>query len=178
MAIKKEIFKAIQTRVQEQAPSIKYIDKLFGQPSNLSNYVIAYPAVLIEFTNFLPISNLQNVQGATIEVKVHLFFENYSDSNLGSIDQEQALAYFDCIDELNEALNTLSGENFSTLQRIGEEEDNDHDNIIQTILTYATTGYDKKTTNKKTKLTEEITPKAQFVKTVIKQDLDNGGFKV
>lgn len=178
MAIKKEIFKAIQTRIQEKAPSIKWVDKLFGQTQNITNYVMNYPAVLIEYGQFTPYSNLNGIQEGTLEIIIHLFVENYSDAHLGSRDQEYALLYFDILDELHEALNTLSGENFSTLERIGEDEDNDHDNIIETIIRYNCGARDIGGKKKGVKSTGEITPKATYKKAVIKPENNTGGFKI
>lgn len=164
MSSKKTLFKLLQHHLS-QLPSVKWVDKLFGQVDNLSNHVIPYPAILIEFGRWEPISMGNNVQKGPLIIRFHLLYENFAQSFEGSHDQELAMAYFDFVEEVHQALQGLSGTNFTALQRTGEEEDNDHDVIINTIVEYFTELTDNSSGRSQNKtLTEEITPGTKIKK--------------
>ena len=55
-------------------------------------------------------------------IRIRVVCENYAESYSGSIDQDRALA-FDLNEEIDNALEGLSGESFSQLTKISDEDD-------------------------------------------------------
>jgi hypothetical protein len=57
------------------------------------------------------------VQQVTLQVDVFLFFETFTDTYKGSVNQEEALAFLETMDELNKTLHCSAGENYSSMSR-------------------------------------------------------------
>lgn len=166
MSAKKDLFIALQNRLKDKVATLQHIDKLFGQLNNLGEHVIPYPAVLIEFARWEITTQGKNEQRGILFIRFHCLFENYSYSFEGSEDQSLALLYFDFVESIHKALQGFSGPTFTSLQRTGEEEDVDHQVVIDTVLEYATELTDisgaRDADNVETE--NELTPRAIYVR--------------
>lgn len=162
MSIKRTLFLALQEQLR-QLPSVKWVDKLMGQVNNLDNHVIPYPAVLIEFGRWEPKTIGKNVQKGPLIIRFHLLFENFGSSFEGSEDKDQAIAYFDFVEEIHAGLQGFSGEGWTAMERTGEDEDNDHGIIIDTVIEYQTEVSDNSSDKDKDRVltANEVTPGVQ-----------------
>ena len=161
-SIKGDIFKAIGDLLmiamasddETIMPSLKWYDKDFGQAELIKQGIISLPlpAVLIKITCPIWDGRLSNVQTGEGLIRIRVLFENYADSfqtNEGdSINQGKAIQFFEFNEKINIALDGVQGENFTSLNRSGDDEDDDHDMIIVTDVTYTTLITDDKAQNK------------------------------
>lgn len=145
MSVKKDIYLAITSYLMETLNGengvrrLEWVDKDFGQLDKLDQVdAFPRPAILMSFgTVDWELSGGSQQQGdAVLEFKV--IFDNFADSFDGSDNQQLALEFFDFNEAVFEALQGLYGDGFTSLTRIQDEEDTDHDNFIVTPLRFAT----------------------------------------
>lgn len=151
MSIKGDIFKTIGDHLMAELqfsdnnlPSLKWYDKDFGQADMIRSGVIALPLPAILITIKTPewSASLSNVQQGNTNIRIRILFENYADSfqtnNGDSINQDKAIQFFEFNEKVHLALSKLSGDNFTRLERSGDDEDEDHFNVIATDVFYTT----------------------------------------
>lgn len=151
MSIKGDIFKIIGDHLMAKLqfadgslPNLQWYDKDFGQADLLRDGVIVLPlpAVLISFKTPEWSSGLSSVQQGRTAVRVRVLFENYADSFQAStgesINQDKAIQFFEFNEKVHLALSKLQGDNFTGLERSGDDEDEDHTNVITTDVFYST----------------------------------------
>jgi hypothetical protein len=121
-------------------PRLQWVDKNRGQLLHLTKELgIPMPAILISFPEIeFEMLGAGLRKGETV-VRVTSLFESYADSYFGSVDQDVALQYLEFNDLVFSTLEGLSGSAFSSLNRIRETEDEDHDFLIITHTDYKTT---------------------------------------
>lgn len=122
-----------------EVPGLKWYDKQRGQVAHLTKELgIPFPAVLISF----PDADFEQLGGGAQKgmttVRITTLFENFADTFYGSPNQDVALKYFHFNDLIFETLNGFSGSCFSSLVRVRETEDEDHDFLIITTIDFAT----------------------------------------
>lgn len=76
------------------------------------------------------------VQRAQVTVNLHIVTRMSGLTFGGSFGQKEALAYFDLIDTVHQAVHGLSGEHFSPLVRTQSHTNHDHDEIVENIEVY------------------------------------------
>lgn len=131
-------------------PNVKWIDKDKSQFENLDNeYPIPFPAILIAFMRGNYSSLSDKAQSGEIIIRIRVGYENYADSFDGSSNQDDALKYFEFMEQVHMALQGFAGTNFTALQRVAEEEDLDHDMLIIQTFEYTTTLLDDSASNKR-----------------------------
>lgn len=96
-------------------------------------------------------------------IRIRVVCENYAESYSGSIDRDRALAFFDLNEEIDNALEGLSGESFSQLTKISDEDDADRDNVIITVYEYETTITDDSKAECHNKVPVDATPIVKYV---------------
>lgn len=146
MSIKKTLFLALQKRLKANIATLNWVDKNMGQLNNLEQYhVFPMPAILIEFGRTEWEGLGEGLQQGVSIVRFQLIYENYYDSDSENESEEisKALAFFDFVEEVNAVLHGFEGDGWSPLIRIGEDEDNDHQNFVNTIVEYQTLLQDK-----------------------------------
>jgi hypothetical protein len=137
MSTKKDIFIAIRDRIKEELPDV-WVDKNMGQIATIDRFdSFPLPAVLVEFGQSEYKTVSKGVQGVKTVLRFHLLFENWAASHAESEDSELALRYFDFTEAVHEALEGFGGENFASLTRVADEEDNNHESVVITVVEYA-----------------------------------------
>lgn len=138
MSIKKHTQKEIGTYLKNQIESLQFFDKYRGQLDTPGIFTFPRPAVFMSFGRFEWESGVNGTQRGTGVIKFRIAFENYAESYTGSVNQETALEFFEFNEKVHEALQGLSGTYFEALKRVSDEDDEDHGNIIVTIMEYQT----------------------------------------
>jgi|SRR5690625_1562201 len=92
----KTLFLALQERILQQVPEIRYIDQDLGQ-LNEERPPLSYPAILIDFSNFNYENLAEHKQTAEGIVVLKLIFDIYSNSNNLSPEsvKDKALSFYD-----------------------------------------------------------------------------------
>ncbi len=80
-----------------------------------------------------------NQEQGTCTFNLHFFRKSLKDDNLATIE------LIDKVNEVHRDLLILSGENFSCIQRISEQQDTVHDNVIDWVVTYKCQLYEQAT---------------------------------
>lgn len=143
-ALKKELFIALsdylmlQLQHTDGVPSLVTVDKDFGQFELMKEGIISIPlpAILISFPDTGFESQLGGDQTGEGVLKIKVGIQNFYDSNNYSANRELALNFFDFNERTHNAINNFTMEKISGIQRIGEAEDDNHDAVIITELTY------------------------------------------
>lgn len=136
MSAKSQIYKEISTFLGQNVPEVLFVDKYRGQLNNVSIFTFPRPAVFISFGRFDYEAYANNVQQGKGMIRVRVVVENYADSYEGSVNQELAFKFFEINEKVHIALQGLSGTHFSALNRISDEDDEDHGNLIVTTMEY------------------------------------------
>jgi hypothetical protein len=61
----------------------------------------------------------RKVQQVVLQMDVYLFYESFADTFKGSVNQESALGFLKSLDDINALLHGSSGENYSSMRRVG-----------------------------------------------------------
>jgi hypothetical protein len=102
------------------------------------------PAVFIEFEPIVYKAVKTDAQMAPVTMKLHIVTNAAAQMTAdGNPMQEQSLEFFDIIDKITAALDGLQGSNFDHLHRIASYTNCDHGEVMESIETYACTGYDE-----------------------------------
>jgi hypothetical protein len=115
-----QIFKAIQARIQQQVPAIKYIDQDLGQLTQ-QRPPVSWPCALIDMDDFSYSCLSDNTQCATGTVTISLGWATHSGSayNTPTEVTAQSLAYYELEWQLNKALHGWRpGAAFGSLARV------------------------------------------------------------
>lgn len=139
MSIKKHTQKEIGTYLKTAVPTLAFFDKYRGQLDTQGMFTFPRPAVFMSFGRFEWESGINGTQRGTGVIKFRIAVENYAEAYEGSINQEAALEFFEFNEKIHEALQGLSGSYFESLKRVSDEDDEDHANVIVTIMEYQTT---------------------------------------
>lgn len=59
------------------------------------------------------------IQKVPLQVDVYYFYETFADTNLGAINQSDALAFLKGLTEIHKCLHGTEGENYSSMRRAG-----------------------------------------------------------
>lgn len=163
MSTKGTIFKTIADHLMQNVNGLKMVDKDKGQLDNNSEFVIPLPAVFLSFGRF----DYEDIGGGMKQgegtIRFRVAYENYADSHTGSINQDQALAFFDFNEAVQEALEGFSGQDFSALTLVADEDDEDHKNIIITIMEYETTINNRSGKRTKNYIKTDAVPSVKYV---------------
>jgi hypothetical protein len=139
MSVKGHTHKELEAYLKKEIPTLKWFDKDRGQFNDLTNNLMPFPAILFSYGN-TPYETLSNkVQKGSVTLRFKIGYENYADSFIGSINQEKALEFFDLNESVYIALQGLSTTYLRNLERSADEDDDDHKNVIVTILEFTGT---------------------------------------
>lgn len=121
-------------------PGIKFID-LWNEHMAEITQATAWPvpSVFVEFEQYNVKQCANHICMADVPVRLHIITrtKNYT----GGIDDkriEDALDYFDLIDQVHAAMATLSGENFSTFMLTVSATNHNHAELIESVERYVT----------------------------------------
>jgi hypothetical protein len=127
---KKDLYLAIKDRLIDQVKALKHI-RLYNNQFDRETVeeAWAYPCAFIEFNQMLHEAAAYNQQRSNFVVRVYVGFESL---------KTEDLEIFDLVQEIYIALQGYSGQLFSSLQRIEETQDTDHDNVIVWQIDFST----------------------------------------
>ncbi len=171
MSVKGTIYKALADRLMDkltfavgvELPSLKWVDKENAQFLKMEKgYPIPLPAITIRFVNTDWTTNGRNVQDGNAVIEFSIGYENYSDSFEGSVNQDDALKFYEFNEQVFAALQGFSGEGFTALQRINDGEDDDHDAMIVSKMSFTTLITDTGAETHKDYVLAPINPKPVF----------------
>lgn len=178
MSAKKHTYKEISSYLKSTIAELEHVDKYRGQLSDTNNYIFPRPAVFISFGRFDYTTLTKGAQEGIGIIRVRVVVENYAEAFDGSINQELALVFLEINEKVHEALQGLSGTYFSGLNRIMDEEDEDHGNLIVTVMEYECNLKDDSAISNKNyiltdpELTVEYVNKEDFPKDPVKENPD------
>ncbi|GEN71591.1 hypothetical protein [Chryseobacterium lathyri] len=163
MSIKGIVFKEISGHLEAQVEELIYIDKDRGQVEKENIVMVPKPAILIAFMRFEWSDIGNGIKEGKGIIRVRVICENYAESYTGSIDQEQALAFFDLNEKVDAALEGFSGTHFREMKKVSDEDDLDHNNIIVTVYEYETTIIDDTKANCSKMVKVDAEPVVKYV---------------
>lgn len=155
-----------ETEEQRPIPSLKWIDKQAGQFRRPEMALpVPSPAILISFpsTNWKTIG--KGHQQGEMRVRIEVGYQNYADAFDGSPNIEQAIKFFEFNEAVHQALQGWSTTQMTSLDRVLDEEDDDHGALIVTAFEYQTSIQDKSGSKEVgTQLADkEILPKFEII---------------
>lgn len=118
---------------------VKYVDLYRGQYLNYENFdVVALPAVLVDWS-----ADLTDVtrNESIITISLHLIYEQIEDTSNLSVNQKNALKFFDFIELIHSLVSNIHGNGIGKLKlRRQEPAELDHPGIVH-ILHYEASYY-------------------------------------
>lgn len=116
----KDLYLELATKITTNIPAVKWVDLWHNQINFLQEeYEFQSPAVFFAFRSNNITDTGMMVQQVNLQVDVFLFYETYADTHKGSINQTDALAFLQTLDNINKFLHASSGTNYSGMRRIG-----------------------------------------------------------
>ena len=132
------LYNAIVTRL-EAITQLKYVALWNNQFEREDvNVSFDYPCAFIEFTDINYEDRLNGKQNCTMTVNIHIGFESYKTEDTSILSLKQTV---------NEALHGKSLANQTKMLRRAEQQNFDHTNIQEYIISYFVTGNDVTTMN-------------------------------
>ena len=139
-SIKGDIYTALKDHLKNEITGLNWIDKYKGQLEyiEVGSEFVTFPAVFISFATSQWQTSGGGVQKSQTVISIITAYENYADSFDGSENEDEALLFWEFNEAVHKALQGFKGDCFTALERIGDQEDEDHTNVIATRFTYAT----------------------------------------
>lgn len=138
--MRKKIFYAIAHHLKEHVPGIKFIDLWNEHLAAITNTTAwPVPSVFIEFEQYDVRQLANHVCMADVPVRLHIITRTKS-YTAGHEDKriDDALDYFDLIDQVHAAMVTLAGDNFSTFMLTASATNHNHAELLESIERYVT----------------------------------------
>lgn len=138
--MRKKLFYAIAHHLKEHVPGIKFIDLWNEHLAAITNTTAwPVPSVFIEFEQYDVRQLANHVCMADVPVRLHIITRTKS-YTAGHEDKriDDALDYFDLIDQVHAAMVTLAGDNFSTFMLTASATNHNHAELLESIERYVT----------------------------------------
>ncbi len=123
-----DLYLEVAERIQTKLPDIVWIDLWHEQISYLTEELpFPAPAVFIGFsTNRCDDMGLLT-QECDTQMDLYLFYETFSDTYAGSLNQDSALEFLRMLTKLHTCFHGVSGENFQTMRRVDQRREDSGD---------------------------------------------------
>lgn len=138
--MRKKLFYAIAHHIKEHVPGIKFIDLWNEHLAEIKNTTAwPVPSVFIEFEQYDVRQLANHVCMADVPVRLHIITRTKT-YTAGHEDKriDDALDYFDLIDQVHAAMVTLAGDNFSTFMLTASATNHNHAELLESIERYVT----------------------------------------
>lgn len=138
--MRKKLFYAIAHHIKEHVPGIKFIDLWNEHLAEIKNTTAwPVPSVFIEFEQYDVRQLANHVCMADVPVRLHIITRTKS-YTAGHEDKriDDALDYFDLIDQVHAAMVTLAGDNFSSFMLTASATNHNHAELLESIERYVT----------------------------------------
>lgn len=140
----KDLYLELANKINADVPTVKWVDLWHNQLNFLQEeYDFPSPAVFFAFRSNKIDDTGMKVQQINLQVDVFLFFETYADTHRGSVNQTDALAFLQAMEDINKTLHASSGTNYSGMRRIsfGPVDTGGSGNLYQVIYECLLTDY-------------------------------------
>lgn len=132
--MRKEIFMAIVAQIRKMVPDIKYIDLWNEHLTEIQTASVwPTPSVFIEFEQYEVRQMANHTRTADISVRLHIITRTMTYNGSEDKRMSDALDYFDLIDDINLAMSSLSGSNFTTFMLTASATNHNHSELIESI---------------------------------------------
>lgn len=138
--MRKKLFYAIAQHIKKQVPGIKFIDLWNEHLAEITNTTAwPVPSLFVEFEQYDVRQLANHVCMADVPVRLHIITRtrNYS-AGFNDKRLDDALEYFDLIDQVHAAMVTLAGDNFSTFMLTASATNHNHAELLESIERYVT----------------------------------------
>ncbi len=114
-----ELYKEIAEKIKANIEQVRWIDLWHEQVSYLTEELpFPTPAVFIDFSTREVNDTGLLVQELLVQVDLHLFYETFSDSYVGSYNQDGALEFLNRLTELHALFHGKHDRHYSEMRRI------------------------------------------------------------
>jgi hypothetical protein len=111
------IYQELAAKVTTDIPAIKWADLWHNQVNFLAEELpFPSPSVFFAFRTREVEDRMEHIQQADFQVDVYFFYETYTDTFSGAINQGSAMDYLKLMDEIHTTLHATSGENYSNMR--------------------------------------------------------------
>lgn len=115
-----ELYQELAELIKSNLPQIQWVDLWHEQVSYLTEELpFPTPAIFLSFSMLDAEDRGLFIQDCNTQVDIFLFYETFSDSYLGSYNQESAFSYLNSLTEVHALLHGKSGQNYSQMRRVG-----------------------------------------------------------
>lgn len=133
-----------ESEVTKSIPSLRWIDKQAGQFRRPEMALpVPSPAILISFPGTSWKTTGKGHQQGDMRIRIEIGYQNYADAFDGSPNIEEAIKFFEFNEAVHQALQGWSTSMMTSLDRVMDEEDDDHGALIVTAFEYSTSIQDK-----------------------------------
>lgn len=114
-----DLYKELATKIQANLPEIVWIDLWHDQISYLTEELpFSTPTAFLAFSTIAADDRGLRVQNLDTQVDIYLFFETFSDTYIGSMNQDSALEFLDSLTRMHALLHGSNGNNYSSMRRV------------------------------------------------------------
>ena len=114
-----DLYLELSQQITENIPSIEWCDLWHEQVSYLTSELpFPTPAVFIAFNMLSTEDKGLKGQLCNTQIDFYLFYETFSDTYFGSINQDSALNFLKQITEIHKLFHGTSGTNYSEMRRV------------------------------------------------------------
>lgn len=116
----RDLYQELATKIETNINAIRWIDLWHNQINFLEEeHPFPTPAVFLGFrANDIDDSGTK-AQRVNLQIDIYLYYETFADTFAGSHNQDSALDFLKSLDEINSLLHGSSGENYSSMRRVG-----------------------------------------------------------
>lgn len=116
----KEIFTAIQAKIQADVAAIRWVDFDMGQIDQ-TQPPVSFPVVLVDFSAAIvePTGDDTTTETLVVELTVGFKLRERTHSKANNTFREEALSHLDLLEDVRHAIDGLSGDTFSSLNYSG-----------------------------------------------------------
>lgn len=114
-----DLYKELAEKIKTNLPEINWIDLWHDQVQYLTEELpFPTPAIFIAFNTKSCDDKGLLIQDCDTQIDFYLFYETFSDTYLGSYNQDSALEYLRILTDIHTLFHGKSGENHGTLRRV------------------------------------------------------------
>lgn len=115
-----DIYKEMAEKITAEMPNIQWIDLWHNQVGFLDEeHPFPAPAVFIEFRG-QDVNDLGELgQEVALQIDLYLFYETFLDSNRGSYNDDDAVAFLEDLTVVNQLFHGSTGDCWDNMRRVG-----------------------------------------------------------
>ncbi len=116
----KDLYGELATKLTDNINDLKWVDLWHNQINFLDDeHPFPTPAVFMSFRSGQVVDISDKVQNVQLQVDIFVFYETFLDTFKAAYNQADALGFLDLLDDINKQLHGSSGENYSSMRRVG-----------------------------------------------------------